>query len=259
LECTNFQKGGGTLLCYIYDGTFEGLLTSIYEAYYNSEKPEKILKENEFIPTLLAKPLYINTDKTKASKVYEAIKTKISNHSLRYCFYVYLSEVKDSGTLIYDYVKLGFKIGKAIDMHLNEDSVLKLHLIVKKVSWEHHRMLGLVRFKDVDNKFLYADMEPDHNITALITPHFAERLSNENFIIHDTKRDIAAVYDKNEWFITSLDKSNIQTLIAKAENCIYESLWKDYFKSTTIQDRLNPKLQKMHMPKRYWKFLTEID
>nr|WP_315988235.1 DUF4130 domain-containing protein [Desulforamulus aquiferis] len=37
----------------------------------------------------------------------------------------------------------------------------------------------------------------------------------------------------------------------------YQELWKEYFKSTAIQGRKNPKLQKQFMPTRYWKYLIE--
>jgi probable DNA metabolism protein len=37
----------------------------------------------------------------------------------------------------------------------------------------------------------------------------------------------------------------------------YKRMWNDYCQSTTIRERLNLKLQKQHMPKRYWKFLPE--
>lgn len=247
------------MICYIYDGSFEGLLTSIYEAYYRKDKPEEILREDEFIPTLITNPIYIKKDMSKFSKVYDAIRTKISYNSLRYVFYVYLSDIEGSSTLIYKYIKLGFKLGKDLDMHLYKDCVLRVHQIVKKVFGEYHRMLGFVRFNSINNKFLYSPMEPDHNILALITPHFTKRLSNENFIIHDLKRGIAAVYNKVDWSITELSKEYGLTLLSKHGNSLYEELWKSYFKSTTIKDRINPKLQKGHMPKRYWSFLTEVN
>ncbi|MGY0039832.1 DUF4130 domain-containing protein [Pedobacter sp. NJ-S-72] len=37
----------------------------------------------------------------------------------------------------------------------------------------------------------------------------------------------------------------------------YAVLWKDYFKSTNIAARKNTKLHIQHVPKRYWKYLTE--
>lgn len=247
------------MICYIYDGSFEGLLTAIYDAYYRKDKPEEILREDEFIPTLITNPIYIKKDISKFSRVYDAIKAKISYNSLRYIFYVHLSDMKGSSTLIYKYIKLGFKLGKDIDMHLHKDCVLQVHQIVRKVFGEYHRMLGFVRFSSINDKFFYSPIEPDHNILALITPHFANRLSNENFIIHDLKRGIAAVYDKTEWSITQLSKEYGLTLLNKNSTSLYEELWKSYFKSTTIKDRINPKLQKGHMPKRYWSFLTEVN
>jgi probable DNA metabolism protein len=38
---------------------------------------------------------------------------------------------------------------------------------------------------------------------------------------------------------------------------LFQKLWKAYFKSLTIKERINPKLQRQHLPKRYWKYLTE--
>ena len=38
----------------------------------------------------------------------------------------------------------------------------------------------------------------------------------------------------------------------------YQGLWQQYVKATTIRERLNPKLQLQHMPRRYWKYLPEM-
>ncbi|MEG1200053.1 MAG: DUF4130 domain-containing protein [Algoriella sp.] len=40
---------------------------------------------------------------------------------------------------------------------------------------------------------------------------------------------------------------------------MYQELWKSYFKSTTITERKNSKLQIQMMPKRFWKNLTEYN
>lgn len=246
------------MVVYIYDGSFEGLLTSIYDAYYSKEKPEEIVKNKEYIPSLISNPVYISNDNTKASKVSKAIHEKISETSLKYIYYAYLSDIKGNGTLIYSYVKLGFKLGKNVDLHLIDDSVLKIHQLVKKVTFEYHRFLGFVRFKKVKNSFLYAQIEPDHNILSLITEHFIQRLSSEYFIIHDLRRDIAAIYNKNQWVIYNLTNEESENLLLCQEEVFYEGLWKDYFEAVAIKDRLNPKLQKKMMPMRYWKHLTEI-
>jgi len=38
----------------------------------------------------------------------------------------------------------------------------------------------------------------------------------------------------------------------------FQEMWKSYHKAITIKERINPKLQKQFMPRRYWKYLTEM-
>jgi probable DNA metabolism protein len=246
------------MICYIFDGSFDGLLTSIYEAYYRKDKPEEIIPECQFKPTLLTEPFYVATDVEKSSKVYDAIKNKISKPSLKLIYHVYLSELDGCCTMIYNYVKLGFKLGKEVDLHLHVDCVLQMHNLEKKVTYECHRMLGFVRFKSIDNMF-YATIEPDHNILGLIASHFSSRLPNENWIIHDLKRNLAVFYNKKEWIVTELSKEKAGDFLVREESELYETLWKEFYKTIAIEDRINPMLQKRMMPARYWKHLTEID
>ena len=117
------------------------------------------------------------------------------------------------------------------------------------------RSTGILRFKSIKEDILYAQIEPDHNIIALLAPHFQARLRNENFIIHDSKREIGVFYNKKEWIVKDIEKLD-PSLVKESEE-IYEELWKTYFKSISIERKTNPKLQKRNMPMRYWKYLTE--
>jgi probable DNA metabolism protein len=38
---------------------------------------------------------------------------------------------------------------------------------------------------------------------------------------------------------------------------IYQNLWKNYFNSVNIASRKNTRLHVRHIPKRYWRHLTE--
>lgn len=243
---------------YIYDGSFEGLLTAVYEAYYNENKPKEIVEEDEFEPSLINEPYYIKADSVKSDKVRNAIKTKISEDALENIFYTYLSSFKGKETLIYSYIKLGFKYGNKIDLHTYDDTVIKIHKIRNKVAGEHHLMLGFIRFEAVSKNFYYSSIEPDHNILALIAPHFASRLADQNWIIHDLKREVAAIYNMVEWVIVPFERNKAANIKENNSVDFYTDLWKDYFISTAITNRLNPKLQKMKVPVRYWKHMTEF-
>lgn len=244
------------MIVYIYDNTFEGLLTCIYEAYYSNIKPESIYSKLMYEYNLIDTVIEIETNEKKYLKVYEAIENKISKESLKKIYYTCLSELKESANLVFSYVRMGFKIGKDIELHKNNDIVLSIDKIAKSVSLERHRFTGLVRFKQVDN-ILYSTIEPDNNIVSLLGEHFKNRLSNEYFIINDAKRDIALVYNKAYYYITKLDDKMLSYLNNKDDCGDYKNLWKSYFNATNIKERENLKLQKRNMPYRYWKNLTE--
>ncbi|ABO49817.1 conserved hypothetical protein [Desulforamulus reducens MI-1] len=240
---------------FLYDGSFEGLLTAIYEAYYRRERPDYIVAQDEFESDLFSNTITITSDQEKSERVYRAIEDKISYLTLQHVFYVHLSDLPERGTLIYHYLKLGWCVGPNVNHYLAEECVRRVLEISQKVRGERHRMLGLIRFERLQGDLYYAAMEPDHNIVGLVAPHFVKRLSDQNWLIHDLKRKLAAVYNKKEWMLTSLDVP--QTLIYDDKESYYQALWKNYFTSTAIQGRINPRLQKQFMPVRYWKHLVE--
>jgi len=243
------------MLYYIYDGSFDGLLTAIYNAYYRREVPDKITSNDDIQESFIIEKVYIETDKEKSQRVYNSILSKISYRALRHVFYAYLSELDDSSTAIYKYLRLGWKMGADVDKNLSNDAVLAVHNISRKVGRESHAILGLIRFKRLKGDIYYSQIEPMYNILGIIAPHFAERLANENWVIHDLKRGIAVMYNKKEWIIKDVDV--IEELCFEKDEEMYQKLWQEYYKSITIKNRINPRLQKRNMPMRYWKHLIE--
>ncbi|RKD34623.1 TIGR03915 family putative DNA repair protein [Thermohalobacter berrensis] len=244
------------MIYYIYDGSFDGLLTAIYESYYRRENPVKIFAENDFQQNLFIPKVHIKTHKKKAERVYNSIREKVSRNALRNIFYAYLSELPNVGTWIYDYIKLGFKVKEDIDKYLSDKRVSKIHKIAQRVRHERHLILGLIRFKKLENNIYYSQIEPKYNIIGLVSPHFAKRFSDQYWIIHDVKRKIGSIYNKKEWIIK--DISSIKEAIKYDKNeLLYQKLWVEYFINIAIKDRINPKLQMKNMPKRYWGYLTE--
>ncbi|AEV68016.1 TIGR03915 family putative DNA repair protein [Acetivibrio clariflavus] len=243
------------MINYLYDGSFEGLLTSIYEAYYRHEQPDHIYYSDYIQVNLLDTNIQITTDSEKAAKVYDSIGQKISHQALKNVYHAYLSELNDIEIKILNYVRLGFKKGKEVDLYLSDDRVLAIHTAAKKVTRECHLMVGLLRFKQLENDIYYAQYKPDHNITPLISGHFVDRFSDQKWVIHDVKRKYAAVYDQKSCIFTDISDEMVPLISYTSDN--YEKLWKNYFTNICIKERINPKLQKHNMPVRYWEFLTE--
>lgn len=240
---------------YIYDGTFEGLLTAIHEAYYIKEKPDSIVTEANYQENLLTKKIPIQTDYLKADKVSDSIIKKISYGAFRKVYCAFLSEIPESGMIIYKYLRLGWKVGREVDSYLALQEVLDMQAIFKKVSYEEHRMLGLIRFRKLEGDIYYAPIQPDYNIVELLASHFAIRFNDQKFIIHDVGRSKAVVYNRKEWTICGFKANEILPFDVNEQDI--QNLWKGFFNSIAIKTKINPGLQKRFMPKRYWKYLIE--
>ncbi|WP_297428459.1 TIGR03915 family putative DNA repair protein [Clostridium sp.] len=241
---------------YIYDDTFEGLLTTVYDIFYAKVLPISIYGKSESTaPLLLGEILEITTDMRKFRKVRNAVIDKIDYLSLKKIYLVYLSNNEDKAMIILKYLKIAFKLGHDVHNFLNIDIIRLVDNINKKVSYECHRFEGFVRFSHIDDKFLYSSIEPDNDILELLGDHFKNRFSNEYFIIHDISREKALIYNTNFYEIVDMYNETYEKL--KYHNDGYANLWKAYFKSTTIEERKNLRLQCRFMPKRYWKHIIE--
>ncbi|MDG5856450.1 TIGR03915 family putative DNA repair protein [Clostridium beijerinckii] len=242
---------------YLYDDTFEGLLTSIYDAFYSNGSPPTSIygKSQTNTPLLLGNIVEISTDINKFKKVKNAIINKINFLSLKKIYFVFLSNYEDKGIIIFNYLKIAFKLGPDVHDFLNTDVIRLVDNITKKVLNECHRFEGFIRFNQIEEKLLYSSIEPDNDILELIGDHFKNRFPREYFIIHDISRQKALIYNTNFYEIIDMDIETYEKL--KSHNDEYTDLWKTYFKATTIQERKNLKLQCRMMPKRYWKHILE--
>ncbi len=250
---------------YLYDGSFDGLLTCVYHNYYQ-ETASGIFPEEYYQPALMTDSTAVVTDPELSNRVYKAIEKKISVDSLARVYHAYLSSAVNKENLILNYIRLGFRMGSKVDLYHSHPDVHPLHKVARQVTFEVHRLYGLLRFADT-GRFLYAGLSPDHNILPLIADHFADRLASERWIIHDQKRKLAVIYDgtnlnKNDllpqrrWYLTDFPH-HWEASLPKEEQ-YFQELWQLYFKQISIESRCNPRLQSHFVPHRYRHHLVEF-
>ena len=240
---------------YLYDGTFFGFLCCVHAHYYE-EKASSISCIWEYQSQFLSRNIEIETDEEKALTVYNAIERKISPFDLRRIYRVFLSGVPRKEMKLLNYIRLGFIKGGQVSNFHGNPIVFEVQAAEKKVTFEVHRLAGLVRFSILEGDVLYAPIEPDHDILELLAPHFSDRYRKDTFMIHDLKRKKALVYAVGEWYITQMTESDLPKYAEDETD--YRRLWKEYFEHIAIKERVNPRCQKNFMPVRYWKHLTEL-
>jgi probable DNA metabolism protein len=244
-------------IIYIYDGSYQGLLSAIYIGLKNRIIPVRIIKKDNYRNDLFYDKIVIESSEKNAAILSDKIKAHISSESLRYVFHAYHSELEKIEDYIYRYILMGFKYGDNINNNLAEKYVREVQEAAKKVRRQSHRYKGLIRFREAAGGKFYAAVEPDYNILISIAPHFKSRLSTQDWIIHDKLRENAVIYssEDNEWLLIDL-KADFEPDLSDEENNI-QNLWKSFFASVSVTNRLNPKLQRQLMPKKYWKHLIE--
>ncbi|HIU25940.1 MAG TPA: TIGR03915 family putative DNA repair protein [Candidatus Copromorpha excrementigallinarum] len=243
------------MLDYLYDGTFEGLLTCVHHHYY-TDRASGIFRGEYYQSNMLGGFMEVETDPHKAAVVYEAVERKISSYDLKRVYRAFLSEEDNKEMKILRYLVLGFREGGRISMLHGNPVVFDLQQAEYKVTREVDRMLGLLRFSAVKGGILYSAIEPDNDILELIAGHFCDRLKNDPFIVHDLKRKKALIAYRRQWYISAFEEKD--TPEAAEDEIKYRRLWKSYFENIAIKERTNPRCQKNFMPVRYWKHLTEF-
>lgn len=245
------------MIDYLYDGSFDGYLTTIFYAY--GEKDEvAIYKEASYSPSLLATAKFIPVEQDKVERVYDSVLKKLSYDTLDNLYRLHLSSEINADSLGLAYLKLCYRYGDNINLAKNNDVIKEVDLINKRIWTEVHRYYGFVRFKEISPMVFYAAIEPDHNILPLIMGHFKRRFSDQHFIIHDLKRHNAIVYDTETIRIQYLSLEESRDLEKANIKDPFEMYFKTYYTATTIKERLNPRQQNAYMPKRYYKHLVEL-
>ena len=246
-----------------YDGSFEGLLTAIFEIYeYKIQQP--VIYKNDAAPgTLFGCVHHAITNEEKVNRVLKKLKDKLTNNAVMQFYKTFLSEIKEIENVLLRYVNYALLSKHSIENDFGHPDVLMLQQTSRKVDREKHRMKAFVRFQCTKDQLYYAIIQPDYNVLPLILKHFKDRYADQRWLIYDSIRKAGLYYDLEKveevsmQFDTDLNNKEQLKAIYDEHEELYQSLWQNYFQSVNIKARKNMKLHIQHMPRRYWKGLVE--
>lgn len=238
----------------LYDGSFEGFLSLVYEVYYKKLQPNKIYKRlpNELI---LEELIEIETSKENSAKVLAAIKEKFPKKTLEKILNIFLCDTREFELDLLHYIISGFKNPKEL-FNINNETIFNLRALEKELFSLVHKMYAYARFEELEDGTLYAKIESKFNVLLFLAKHFLKRFNNQNFIIHDVKRKLAFI--KSDDYIGVQEVSSFETPKFSENEEKFQKLWKSFFTAVSISERENLKLQQNQVPLYYRTYMSEF-
>ena len=160
---------------YLYDGSFDGLLTAYFYAYKDKDIYD-ICRQTHYQPDLLSKPLNISTEEDKAQRIVTSVQQTLSSQTMRNLYLLYLSELPRCDFLGLQYLRLCYQQGAAANLAKHHPVIRQVDDACRKVKLELDHMKGFLRFQEIDSLVFYACFAPDHNQLPLLQPHLERRI-----------------------------------------------------------------------------------
>lgn len=248
---------------YLFDGTFEGFLSVVFEATRLKLNVHDICTEQCYTPSLFGECRTTITDSTQADRVWSSLGQRAGTDIANMVRAAFLADKPEGPLILWRYLQQIFhtapsEAGRNI---LDADSHW-VYSTARKVTHEAHLLTGFVRFQATAENGKIAVIEPEYNVMELIAPHFVRRFPGESWMIVDARRGIGIQYDTQElqtFFCdpNALPQANGKVTIPGLANDPLESLWLQYYRSVNIEERRNPLAMRRLLPRKYWKYLPE--
>ena len=252
---------------YTFDGTMDGLLSAVFDAFKLKEQPEQLLAKGDTLPLFCDYPYQVTSDEEKARRVWAGLEKRLPHEAMKLISVSWLSELRELNQPLFLYICKVFRLGD-ISRNFADPDVLAVTNIARRVLHEQLRMKQFIRFQKAKDGTYLAVVSPDHNVLPIVIDHFQDRFNDQPWLIYDTKRHYGYYYDghadaihitfENEATVPfDLGNGRLSDDVISSDDQLLQDLWRTYFKAICIKERMNPRKQLKDMPRRYWKYMTE--
>ena len=256
---------------YVFDHTLDGLLTAVFDSFFLHQQPEFLLAEGEQLPLFADEPHRVVTDSEKAERVWKGLEKHLSKDGLRMITVSWLSEERALNQPLFNFICKVFRREPfdSYERNASDPDVLEVRNTCRRVLHEQLRMKQFIRFQKAKDGTYLAVVSPDHNVLPLIIDHFQDRFNDQPWLIYDAKRHYGYYYDgaaapihitfEDEAAVPfNLSNGKLDADVLSENDQLFQQLWRTYFKAICIKERMNPRKQLSDMPRRYWKYMTEL-
>ncbi len=243
----------GGVLVFAYDGSFDGFLSAVFDAFSIKVLPSDVVVFDDMEPSLL-KIHYVATSREHAKRVETGIANKLGVGVLNMVQKAFLFDETGKENAIMRFIWKAFREGRNTGSKIGDEEVNRVFKMCTAVNNEAERHRQFARFSD-NNGALVSVIHPKHFVLPLIRPYFCARIKNEHFMIFDAEHGAALIHSPERTAVIPVESLELP---ADTDDRFYSSLWKSYYRHIAIASRYNPTCRRTHMPKRFWQYLPEV-
>lgn len=174
----------------VFDGSFNGFLTTVYTAFENRWQVAGIRKRKDTQEVLFAETREIRTDLEKARRVWQGVEQK-NYQVIKNIYFAFLSERNGIEQQLYRYIRGLFARPDLRD----EESFIQLRDVIDQqaqlVAQEKKQVEASIRFQKTTGSIHMAMISPRANIVPLIAKFLRLRNPNGSWMVYDKKRKFA--------------------------------------------------------------------
>ena len=256
--------GSNVKVILICEDSMEGIFTAVYDGWIYAGRGKMVEIRTEMPDNLELFSRYeqIKTNQEKSVKVGRSVRRKLGAEVYENICYAAAAYHQDKGTAIFYVLRQALGAGACkgnimenmADPYVN--LVARLHT---KVWHEYHRFLGFIRFRKVGGGVLFSKITPENDVLVMLGPHFADRFPNEQWMIYDDRRHKVLLHRQGGECVLHTGVSLSEDYCGNLEDSEeYETLWRAFCKSITIEERKNPHLQQQLVPQKFQKNMLEF-
>lgn len=243
-----------TTVVYYYDGSFDGLLACIYESYYAKEMPMDIVDLHAGQMQLFSGKR-IQTHREKSKRVRDGLKAKAGKRAYAFMQRAFLTCLPQKELALLRFARVAFSRGTQVMQLLAHPAMAPLANAVRHMEREVELLMGFLRFEEREG-VLISVIEPKNQVLLPLSRHFCDRFNGEAFLIFDKTHHCALLHYQGRSELRTVDQLDLPAM-GEEEQCL-RALWKQFYDTIGIRERYNPVCRRSHMPKRYWRNMTEF-
>lgn len=246
----------------ICQDSLESIFTAVYCAYEWKCVPEhtRIQIGEEENLRLFAQYRNVQADETRSTKVIRTLRRRFGEDFYYTVCLALSGNDGDKADAVYHTIAIGLELVRpeTVMEHLAEPCVHRVFDLSRGAGREYDHLRGFLRFTELENGALYAQIKPKNHLLHFLAEHFADRFPADVFLIHDVGRGIFAVHEPGKhWFMVQNREWN-HPIEESGEEKYYQELFRHFCHKIAIKERENRKLQNQMLPLRFQEFMTEF-